>query len=178
MSKQTTPDYLSDEQKVRMQQKLAYFLKKYRSRRGLQSKEMAEKLGYTPTRYGQLESDSKPHPRFIGAINFLASIFSLEQGLTLTEFVNYLDGQSKRVEGDGKTLKRSLLKWELAVLKGLDPVDRQIRKKFLHTCSESSRSIKGKELLEAKLELLNSLDDANKEVILKIKAVVDALRNT
>ena len=176
MSKQTTPEYLSERQKIRYQQKLAYFLKKYRSRNKLQSKDMADKLGYTPTRYGQLESDTKPHPRFIGAINFLASIYTLDSHMSLVEFVNFLEGQSNRVESDGSTLKRSLHDWEKKILMSLDSVDRNILNNFIDDCSKSLN--KDPELMEKKLELLNLISGLSSENLLNLIKIVKNLRNT
>ena len=174
MPKQATPDHLSKEKKIWYQRKLSYFLKRYRFRNNLQSKEMAEKLGYTPTRYGQLESETNPHPRFIGAINFLNSIFGLEPHMNLTEFVNFLEGQTQRVEDDGVTLKRSLHSWEKSLLMALDPMDRSIRDKFISECRESVPG--NHKLLEAKIALLNSLSGFPEEKIDAARKLIELLR--
>jgi len=176
MPKQATPDYLSEDKKIWYQRKLSYFLRKYRVRNDLQSKEMAELMGYTPTRYGQLESETNPHPRFIGAINFLSSIFRLEPQMSLTEFVNFLEGQTQRVEADGMTLKRSLHRWEKSLLMALDPVDRGIRDKFINQCRDATPG--NHRLLEAKIDLLNSLTGLSEEKVKAANKLIKILRDT
>lgn len=173
MTKQSTPDYFTNEQKLQFQRKLSYFLKKIRMKRNMQSKEMAEHLGYTPTRYGQLESETTPHPRFIGAINFLASIFTLEDGMNLTEFTNFLEGDSSRV-GRDNVLKRKLLKWEKSLLKAFDPIDRKIREEFVEECALG----KPHEVLEEKIAIINELNSLNLKDLKRLKKVISSLRNT
>lgn len=77
--------------KIFLQKKLSYYLRRYRMKHNLTSKENSVRLGYVPARYCDLESETKPYPRLISVYEFLDKLASLE-GMTPVEFLQYLDG--------------------------------------------------------------------------------------
>jgi hypothetical protein len=163
---------LTDHQKKKYQQKLSHFLKGIKYRNGLLSKELAEIMGYTAPKFYEMESDSKPHGRFINSLDFLSSIASLEN-MSLTDFAGYLEGKQDRFEDEeASELNRKLYSWEKTVLEAMDPLSMIVRREFVEFCKESTAE--GKTKLEVLLEVVNLLKEKDLEAI---KSLRDTLKH-
>ena len=91
-----------------LQKKLSYYLRRYRMKNNITSKENALRLGYVPSRYCDLESETKPYPRLISIYEFLSKLSSLE-GMTPLEFLEFLDGAPHSVVQQKMKWKEPLL---------------------------------------------------------------------
>ncbi len=171
MTKTFKKQSLTDQQKKKFQRRLSHFFRDYRYRNGLMSKDVAKILGYTPPKFYDLESESRPHGRFINSLDFLATIAALESK-TLSEFVAYLEGKQDRFEEEeGTDLIRKLYAWEKALLEAFDPLSTVIRKEFVEFCKKSSTE--GKEKLELMIELMNELQSKDDNTI---KTLLETVR--
>ena len=83
---------INEKKRIFLQRKLSYYLRRYRIKHNLSSKENSLRMGYVPARYCALESETKPYPRLISVYEFLVKLASLED-LTVAEFIRYLDGE-------------------------------------------------------------------------------------
>ncbi len=171
MTKSFKKKPLIELQKKKFQRRLSRFFKEFKYRNGLLSKDVAEILGYTAPKFYEMESDRKPHGRFINSLDFLASIASLEN-MGLSEFVNYLEGKEDRFEGEeSSVLNRKLYAWEKTVLEAFDPLSVMVRKEFVELCKDAAGE--GKAKLEVLLELVNVLKGKDIE---SLRSLCDALQ--
>lgn len=138
MGRKTSTFNIPEFKMQQYQKQFSNFLKTYRYKHNLMAKDLAKKMGYTPQRYCQLESETIPQTRFASSLEFLSSIASLE-GLSITEFVIFLEGEQDRLNKDG-TLKRQLYKWEHILLKILDPVSRDLKDALVNEYSNQPLS--------------------------------------
>ena len=74
MGRKPKNDKVPEAKLLGYQRQLSNFLKTYRTKHGLLAKDLARQLGYTPSRFGQLESETTPQSRFASSIEFLESI--------------------------------------------------------------------------------------------------------
>ena len=95
--KEKTMEYkeFSQNKQIYYQQKLANYLKNYRVCKGLRSKELGRRLGYSEAKYSSLESDKKPYQKFINVLQYIYSLADLE-GMSISEFILMIEGCPKK----------------------------------------------------------------------------------
>lgn len=172
MTKTLKRTSLTDHQKKKFQRRLSHYFADFRYRNNLLSKDVAEILGYTPPKFYEMESEKKPHGRFINCLDFLATLAALESK-SVSEFVSYLEGKQDRFENEGTELNRGLFSWEKLLLEAFDPISIVMRKEFLEICKESVAE--GKEKLESLIELVNTLKDKDANTIKSLTEVLQKL---
>jgi transcriptional regulator with XRE-family HTH domain len=124
---------LTEEEKEIYQQRLASFLRDYRIRKNILAKEAATKIGVDKHEYSKLEHSSRPHKKFIQAIELLKVIASLDEEMTLSKFVHQIDGTYRHyllLEKEGPELQP----WEveaLSVLREMQESSRAVVLKLL-----------------------------------------------
>ncbi len=150
----------SEREQLTFQRKLSNFLHSYRTKNDLQAKELAAFLGYDQPRYSKLEHPSVPFKRFIGALEFLYTIISVDPSMTLAEFANKLEGTSNRG-------KNNLRKWEMDLLKIFDKVSTLTLNNFtrLATHSHPKDPNKINNKLDSMLRLMEAVKDLDEEDI-------------
>jgi len=155
MGRKQATNNISKKRMVEYQRQLSNFLKTYRAKQGLLAKDVAEDIGYTPARYGQLESESTPQTRFASSLEFLYTISSLDN-MSISEFIIFLEGEQDRLNDLGQ-LKRELYQWEHKALKPLDAINRDLRDDYIEGLSSliSSKT----ELVLKLCTLATGLDD-------------------
>lgn len=84
---------VNEKKKLLLQRKLSYYLRRYRIKKNITSRENSKLLGFVPSRYCNLESETKPYPKLISVYEFLYSLAELEN-MSVVEFVHYLEGAS------------------------------------------------------------------------------------
>lgn len=174
MTKTLQKQVLTTFQRQKYQKRLSHFFKEIKHRNGLQSKNLADSLGYTPPKFSLLESDTKPHGRFINSLDFLAGIASLEN-MSLFDFVSYLEGKADRFQDEKPgDLNRPLYTWEKNLLEGFDVVSIKTRREFIDLCQNVS--IEGKERLELLIKVVNSLKDKDIEGISSLLDTINKLK--
>ena len=137
MGRKLTSSNISEKKLIGYQRQLSNFLKTYRAKNQLLAKDVADRLGYTPSRYGQLESETTPQKRFVSSLEFLNSIGSL-MGKTIPEFLIFLEGDQNRLNKHGN-LSRELFRWEKVVLEVFASVNRDLLDDFVSTASASKQ---------------------------------------
>ena len=85
---------LNENDKKSYQLRLSHYLKDYRFKKKSKASETAKELGYATPKYSELESEVKPHGRFVSSLDFLTALASLKQ-MSLNEFVDYLSPPSE-----------------------------------------------------------------------------------
>lgn len=155
MGRKQTTNNIPENKMIEYQRQLANFLKSYRTKQGLLAKDLAEELGYTPARYGQLESETNPQTRFASSLEFLYTISSLEDK-SISEFIIFLEGEEDRLSDKG-TLKRELYQWEHKALKSLDSINRDLRDGYIDFLS--NLTISKRELILSLCILAARLDN-------------------
>ncbi|MBP6219021.1 MAG: helix-turn-helix transcriptional regulator [Oligoflexales bacterium] len=127
-----------------LQKKLSFFLRNHREKNNLSSKEMAYNLGYDPSRYCKIESESLPYDRFINSIGLLKTFANLE-GMSLSEFALFLDGESMSYQ------EQSYRKWEHKILNTFRKIKMNTRRDFLNLLGKMDK--REKEILESCLNI-------------------------
>ena len=152
---------LTDTQKKRFQRRLSHYFKDHKYRNGVDSKKIAKQLGYDSiTRFYGLESENIPFPKFINALDFLASLANIDN-MRVGEFVSYLEGDVERFKGDQPAdLGRNLHEWERTIIEAFDAISMLVRKDFIELCKEVEKD--GKKKLQVLLQIVNILK--NKDV--------------
>ena len=175
MTKTFKKQSLTEPQKKKFQRRLHHYFKDHKYRTNLLSKEVAELLGYQPHKFSELESEWKPHSRFLNSLDFLAGLASLEN-MSVSEFVRYLEGKQDRYDDpDATDSKRKLQPWEKTVLEAIDPLSIGVRKDFVDFCKTSTTE--GKEKLEVLVEILNVLKDKDKDALTNILEAFSSLKS-
>jgi transcriptional regulator with XRE-family HTH domain len=132
------------------QRRLANYLRGYRLRQDISSKDMAAKLGYASSNYSRLESETIPFDRFISSIEFLKMLADIE-GLTFSEFACYLEGA--KAEG-GRSQK-----WKAKLVDIFENIGSKTMRSFLAVANTDSK--REKEELEMALDLYNCVKSGN-----------------
>lgn len=150
-----------------IQKKLSFFLRKYREKNNISSKEMAYRLGYTPSRYCKIESETIPYERFINSIQILRTFAELED-MTIHDFISYIDGEfpKKRLE--------TIRTWEGEIVDTFRKLKMNLRRDFIEALPITTR--KEKLLLEKALELFLTIKKKGKEEYLD--ALITIIENT
>lgn len=175
MTKTFKKQSLTELQKKKFQRRLHHYFKDHKYRNNLLSKELAEVLGYQPHKFSELESDWKPHSRFLNSLDFLAGLASLEN-MSVSEFVRYLEGkQDGSDDQDATEAKRRLQPWEKVVLEAIDPLSIGVRKEFVEFCKTSITE--GKEKLEVLVEILNLLKDKDTTALTNMLEAFSSLKS-
>ncbi len=157
---------LKDKEKLRFQEKLAHFLRSHRYQTGLQQKDVAQKLGYTPSRYSELESSDVPASRYIRALEFLYTLCSVNN-TPLTDFVQFLEGNSSRTDAKGN-LVRSLTVNEQKTLNLLDQMPAGTSADFVKLVNILLKKSK----IRPMLNLMVSLQNVDVEDLEKIQEAI------
>ena len=151
---------LSEEQKQKFQQKISHYLKGYRLRNNLTGEDLAGIMGLSIATFRALEG-SKPAGRMVNSLDFLASLYSLEEGMSLADFAIYLDSSERGTVSEGSSLHRKLFPWEKHLLGAFDKLGMLLRREFVNDICIN-------EPLEKYVELilkLKKLDDSEFKVI-------------
>ena len=173
MTKTLQKQVLTDFQRRRYQKRLSHYFKEIKHRNGLQSKDLADSLGYTPPKFSLLESDTKPHGRFINSLDFLAGIASLEN-MSLFDFISYLEGKADRfLDEKPGDLNRPLYTWEKKMLEAFDVISIKTRREFVDICQNVPKE--GKERLELLVKVINALKDKNIDGISSLLETINKL---
>ena len=143
----------TEAEQAQLQKRLSYILKKFRSKMGISSKEMAFHIGYSPSKYSKIESGNIVYDRFINSLELLKIFASLE-GMTLSEFVTFLEGKKTSSE------ESFLSKWEEKAISSLRRLNMNLRREFINSLGSISK--KEKDLLESCLGLFIKIQ--NKKV--------------
>lgn len=88
---------LTEYEKNQSQRRLSHFLKDHRDRNKLKASDVAEKIGYAIPKYIDLESETRPHGRFVNSLDFLAAIANLDSK-SIVAFVAYLFPSQSRAD--------------------------------------------------------------------------------
>lgn len=155
MTRKYKKQTLTETQKKKYQRRLSHFFKDLKYKNSLQSKDIAEELEYTPQKFSALESESKPHGRFINSLEFLHTIACLDD-LTLSEFVFFIDGDTSRFNGVENGMKREIRGWEKELIRSFSLIPLKILRNFIdNICVEAANlnSIKFSQMVEILLEM-------------------------
>ncbi len=157
---------LTDHEMMKFQRRLSSYLRDYGYKNDIQDKEIATKVDISPQKFSYLKSEKKPYPKFINSLDHLARLARLEQ-MTLSEFVEYLEGKRDKKEEDGK----KFYDWQKSLLEAFEPLTIKIRSAFIDLCKQSARE--GKRKLELLLDIVNILKDKD---VNAIESFRDALK--
>ena len=161
---------LQDKQILKLQQRLSHYLKDYRYKNDLKATDAAKILGYATPKYSELESEVKPHGRFISSIDFLAALAKLT-GMNINEFVDYLNPHQS-----GCTEKKDIYNWQESILDVFSSISLSSRKTFINHCKNF---IKDDELkkLELILTIINSLANYDSDILVKFEQFIGSLES-
>lgn len=134
---------VTKDQALVYQSRLSNLLRNYRLKNRLQSKEMAEYLGYAASRYCALESDKIPYDRFINSIDFIENLAQIEH-TSISEFMEYLSGE------DLKT-RRTPNNNEMKLIEIFHQISTKSKNSFIESMS-SLQSLEDRETLETVLK--------------------------
>ena len=144
---------LTEKEKTLYQRRLSHYLKDYRYRHELKAADVAETMGYAVPKYSDLESEVRPHGRFINSLDFLAAIASLNE-MSIADFLAYLEPRSKP---QAKEEQKQLYTWEKDLLEFMGAIAIGTRKEFVQKCKECLAN--GQEKIEAIIRVANLLAD-------------------
>jgi transcriptional regulator with XRE-family HTH domain len=164
--------YFTDHKSKLLQRRLSHYLRNYRIQNKIQSKEMAERFNITASKYSILESEKKPHGRFINSIAFIDSMAKLE-GISLPDFIKYLEGETIYNDFSDNN-KPPELEWEKILISSFMPINMAMKIKFIEICSESLEI--GKTKLEILINIFNSLSSLNISELNMISEIIDAIK--
>ena len=135
MSKNTEPDEkkFSLEEK-QMQRRLSHYIKEYKDKNGLLSKEVAKEIGYTPQKFSELERDHVPHSRFMNSLGFLRKLAELKY-TSISSFIRYIEGKEERTKNTETNYT-----WQKDLLSAFESLPMSTRKQFIDTALSAKRS--------------------------------------
>ena len=159
---------VSEPEKKKFQRRLSHYLKDYRYRNDLRAADVAEKMGYAVPKYSELESEVKPHGRYINSLDFLAALASLDD-MSVAEFVSYLDPRTKIERKEEKLL----YSWEKNIMVAFTSIAIGVSLKFSEVCKTSIKE--GKQKLEALIRIVNMLANRDLKTIEALEKAISKL---
>ena len=158
---------LQEHEGKKYQQRLSHYLRDFRYKNNLKATEAAKLLGYAAPKYSELESEIKPHGRFINSLDFLTALARLSK-MTIVEFIQFLSPlPTSQIEGKKGHF---LYKWQESLLIFFGHVPLSIRKEFCDSFKELSDN-NDREKIKTILNIANSLSKKD----LKIAKAVENL---
>jgi hypothetical protein len=127
---------LTEAKALKLQKRLAHYLRGYRKRSNLTQSVLADNLGYTELHYRRLEG-THPDNIVVKAVDTLAFFADL-QGMSAIDFLSYLE--QKNFEG-----KSDLFPWEKTLLLAFHELDLETRMTFVHKLCSKVKSKDGKD---------------------------------
>ena len=155
---------INDKKRISLQKKLSYYLRRYRIKHNLSSKENSLRLGYVPARYCDLESETKPYPRLVSVYEFLDKLASLED-ISVSEFLRYLDGAPHASVNQKKKWKEPLLEIAETMTQGQKEL---LRKQLLDLDQDTVK------LFQACMEIFvySKLHNVPQELLIQLSSLI------
>lgn len=123
-------DNLSKTEASKYQERLAHYLKSFRTKHGYSHSNMAKILGYTSDNHYKTFEAPSANNRAIKALDFLAGFGKISK-MSLWDFLTYL-------KNPPVSDRNHLFPWEKSILNSFANIDILVRRNFISSISEKS----------------------------------------
>ncbi len=145
---------LTEAKALKIQKRLAHYLRGYRKRSGLTQSVLADNLGYTELHYRRLEG-AQTDNIVVKAVDTLAFFADL-QDMSALDFLAYL-------EQKGPESKTELFPWEKTLIQAFHELELETRMSFVHKLCGKAKTKDGRERLRLIMEIATSLEETLSE---------------
>jgi len=141
---------LTEAKALKIQKRLAHYLRGYRKRSSITQNVLADNLGYTELHYRRLEG-AQPDNIVVKAVDTLAFFADL-QDMSAIDFLAYLEQRAP----DSKT---ELFPWEKTLIQAFHELELETRMSFVHKLCGKAKTKDGRERLRLIMEIAISLEE-------------------
>lgn len=141
---------LTEAKALKVQKRLAHYLRGYRKRSSLTQNVLADNLGYTELHYRRLEGTQTDNI-VVKAVDTLAFFADL-QDMSAMDFLAYLEHRTPDNKGE-------LFPWEKTLIQAFHELELETRMGFVHKLCGKAKTKDGRERLRLVMEIAISLED-------------------